>query len=207
MPMIRAAATQFRWSNLLTYAGVSAAMLGIVLTEGPATRFWGGAGIALAVGLDLFDGRFAGLFSRTEEEQRIGVEIDSLADVIAFGLAPAVCVVRATVAATTAERAVLLAAGIGYLVCILTRLAHFNVFQAGTGRFIGLPSSIAGLMCAVFLLFEPPNASIAAAVLAVSGVACVSALRIRRPGKLVLYSLLATCIAVALAHLRRLVVA
>ena len=78
-----------------------------MFADGPSTRSWAGAGIALALAFDLFDGRFARLFPRTEDEQRVGVEIDSLADVISFGLAPAVCLFRVVPAADPASRAVL----------------------------------------------------------------------------------------------------
>src|SRR5688572_8295431 len=98
--MIPSAASQFRWANLLTYLGVTAAALGVAFTTGPETRFWGGAGIALAIALDLFDGRFARMFPRTADERRVGVEIDSLADVISFGLAPSVCLLRVVPATT-----------------------------------------------------------------------------------------------------------
>jgi CDP-diacylglycerol--serine O-phosphatidyltransferase len=200
--MIRSAASQFRWANMLTYLSVSAAAAGVAFTDGPATRSWAGAGIAIAVALDLFDGRFARLFRRTEDESRVGVEIDSLADVIAFGLAPAVCLLR--VAATEpATRLVLLVAAIFYLICIVTRLAHFNVFQAGTGGFIGLPSNIPGLICAVLLVWAP-GPMLAVAVLVLEGAATVAGFRIPRPNRVVLYLLLAISVCLAAIHVARL---
>jgi phosphatidylserine synthase len=203
--MTRSPASQFRWANLLTYLGASAAAIAIIFADGPATRSWGGAGIALAFAFDLFDGRFARLFPRTEEEQRVGVEIDSLADVIAFGAAPAVCILRVVPTTFPGSRAVLLVAGLFYLLCILTRLAHFNVFQAGTGGFLGLPSNMAALACAI-LLFWVPDARLAAAVLVLAGAATVSGFRIPRPNRAVLYSLLAISLMVAGGHLLRLLV-
>jgi CDP-diacylglycerol--serine O-phosphatidyltransferase len=197
------AASQFRWANLLTYLAVAASAIGIMFADGPATRSWAGAGIALALAFDLFDGRFARLFARTEDEQRVGVEIDSLADVISFGLAPAVCVFRIVPIADPASRVVLLLASMAYLVCIVTRLAHFNVFQAGTGGFIGLPSNLAALACAI-MLFWVPGPALAATVLVVSGAATVSGFRIRRPTPVVLYSLLALGLLVAAGHVYRL---
>ena len=201
--MIRSAASQFRWANLLTYLAVAAAAIGIMFADGPSTRSWAGAAIALALAFDLFDGRFARLFPRTEDEQRVGVEIDSLADVISFGLTPAVCVFRIVPVTDPASRTVLLLASMVYLLCIVTRLAHFNVFQAGTGGFIGLPSNLAALSCAI-MLFWVPGPFLAATVLVVAGAATVSGLRIRRPSPAVLYTLLALGLIVAAGHLYRL---
>jgi CDP-diacylglycerol--serine O-phosphatidyltransferase len=201
--MTRAAASQFRWANLLTYLAVAAAAIATMFAQGPSSRFWAGAGIALAMAFDLFDGRFARLFPRTEDEQRVGIEIDSLADVMAFGLAPAVCLFRIVPATGPASTALLLTASIFYVLCIVTRLAHFNVFQAGTGGFIGLPSNLAALTVAI-CLFWVPDAILATVVLAGAGAATVSGFRIRRPNALVLYTLLAIALVVAGGHIARL---
>jgi CDP-diacylglycerol---serine O-phosphatidyltransferase len=200
---MRAPASQFRWANLLTYVGLIAAAGGAALTTGAAARSWGGAGIAIAFACDLFDGRFARLFRRSEDEEHFGVEIDSLADVISFGVAPPLCLVHVATAATGAERGALLIAALFYVLCIVTRLAHFNVFQAGTGGFIGLPSNMPALACAILLLWEP-GALPATVLLAATGAATVSGLRIPRPPAYILYTLLAAALAVASLHGQRL---
>ena len=201
--MIRSAASQFRWANLLTYVGVSGSVVGMALTDGPDTRSWAGAGIAIAIACDLFDGRFARLFRRTEDDKRFGVEIDSLADVISFGLVPPLCMLKVASAATPAERAILLSAGVVYVLCIATRLAHFNVFQAGTGGFVGLPSTMPPLLCAILLLWVPGPA-LTATVLVFGGAAAVGGFRIPRPGPVVLYTLLGISVTAAGAHVFRL---
>jgi CDP-diacylglycerol--serine O-phosphatidyltransferase len=202
--MMPSAASQFRWANLLTYLGVTSAAMGVAFTTGPETRFWGGAGIALAVALDLFDGRFARLFPRTADERRVGVEIDSLADVISFGLAPPVILLRVVQATTSIERAMLVAAAIVYLLCIVTRLAHFNIFQADTGGFIGLPSNMPPLVCAILLLWVP-HPMVSALVLLLGGAAAVAGFRIPRPNAVTLYSILAISLALAGGHVMRLI--
>ena len=200
---IRAAASQFRLANLLTYLSLSAAAMGIAFTDGPATRSWAGLGIALAIAFDLFDGRFARLFPRTDDDRRFGIEIDSLADVIAFGVAPPLCLVTVAAATGPAGRALLLAAAVFYLLCIVTRLAHFNVFQAETGGFIGLPSNMPALACSVLLVWVP-GPILTGVVLVAGGAATVAGFWIPRPNKVVLYSLLAICLVVAGIHLFRL---
>jgi CDP-diacylglycerol--serine O-phosphatidyltransferase len=198
-----APASQFRWANLLTYLAVITAAGGAALTTSAATRSWGGAGIAVAFACDLFDGRFARLFRRNEHEEHFGIEIDSLADVISFGVAPALCLVHVATATGSGDKWALLAAALFYVLCIVTRLAHFNVFQANTGGFIGVPSNLAGLAFAILLFWEP--APLAAAVLlAAIGAATVSGLRIPRPPAYILYILLAAALAVASLHGQRL---
>jgi CDP-diacylglycerol--serine O-phosphatidyltransferase len=199
-------ASQFRWSNLLTYLAVSAATVGVAFTDGAATRFWGGLGMAIAVACDLFDGRFARRFKRTEDEQRIGVEIDSLADVISFGLVPAVCFVRIATTPDPLSRAMVLLAALFYLLCIVTRLAHFNVFQAGTGGFIGLPSNMPPLVYA-FVLLWVPGTTVAATALVLGGIAAVGPFRIPRPNPPVLYTILAVSLMLAALHTLLLVTA
>jgi CDP-diacylglycerol---serine O-phosphatidyltransferase len=201
--MMSSAASQFRWANLFTYLAVSAALVGIVFTDGSATRSWAGASIAVAIAFDLFDGRFARLFPRTDDDQRFGVEIDSLADAVSFGLAPPVCLLRVTPATAPAERAILLLAAVSYLLCIVTRLAHFNVFQANTGGFVGLPSNISALVFPVLLLWVP-GPPLPATVLVLAGAAAVSGFRIARPNRGVLYTLLAICVVLAGVHVFRL---
>jgi CDP-diacylglycerol--serine O-phosphatidyltransferase len=204
--MIRSAASQFRWANLLTYLSVSASAVGLAFTTGPETRFWAGAGIAIAIACDLFDGRFARLFPRTEDDKRFGVEIDSLADVISFGVVPPLCFWRVASTATPADTVILLVAGLVYLVCIATRLAHYNVFQADTGGFVGLPSNMPPLVFAVLLIWVP-SSTLAAIVLLVGGAVAVGGFRIPRPHPIVLYALLAIALTTASVHLFRVLAA
>jgi CDP-diacylglycerol--serine O-phosphatidyltransferase len=204
--MIPSAATQFRVANLLTYLSVGASALAIAFTDGPSTRSWAGLGIALAIAFDLFDGRFARLFPRTENDRRFGIEIDSLADVIAFGIAPPLCLLAVASATAPAVRALLLGAAVFYMLCIVTRLAHFNVFQAETGGFIGLPSNMPALVCAVLLVWVP-GPLLAGVVLVAGGAATVGGFWIPRPNRVVLYTLLAICLVVAGVHLFRLIAA
>ncbi len=82
----------------------------------------------------------------------------------------------------------------------MTRLAHFNVFQAGTGGFIGLPSNIPPLVFAIQAALVL-GATVSALVLLLGGAAAVASFRIPRPNRLTLYSILAISLAVASGHL------
>jgi phosphatidylserine synthase len=92
------------------------------------------------------------------------------------------------------------------VLCIVTRLAHFNVFQAETGGFIGLPSNMPALVCAVLLVWVP-GPLLAGVVLVAGGAATVGGFWIPRPNHVVLYTLLAICLVVAGVHLFRLIMA
>ena len=82
----------FHPSNLLTYASLLASIAAIACA-GLALPGVAGALIALAVILDTFDGRFARMFARSGDQRAIGGQLDSLADAVSFGLAPAMCMV------------------------------------------------------------------------------------------------------------------
>jgi CDP-diacylglycerol--serine O-phosphatidyltransferase len=97
------------------------------------------AGICLffAAFFDAFDGRIARL-TRTQSD--FGVQMDSLADVISFGVAPGIIVYNwALYPLGTAG----LVASFGFCACGTIRLARFNVLAArGVGSskyFVGLP--------------------------------------------------------------------
>jgi CDP-diacylglycerol---serine O-phosphatidyltransferase len=121
--------------------------------------------IFCAIVLDLLDGRIARLTNTTSE---FGGELDSLADVISFGVAPAVLVY--TWAFSTLPRVGWLAAFL-FVVCGALRLARFNVQRhVVDGRFfVGLPIPAAAAQVAAWVnLFPGPLADRRHAVIALS---------------------------------------
>jgi CDP-diacylglycerol--serine O-phosphatidyltransferase len=104
-----------------------------------------------AIVLDLLDGRIARMTGTTSE---FGGELDSLADVISFGVAPALLVYAWGFA--TAPRVGWLAAFL-FVVCGALRLARFNVQRHNIdGRyFVGLPIPAAAAMVAALVNFRP----------------------------------------------------
>ncbi|MEP6635211.1 MAG: phosphatidylcholine/phosphatidylserine synthase [Acidobacteriota bacterium] len=124
--------------------------------------------IGWAVLFDMLDGRIARMTRTTTE---IGVQLDSIADVVTFGLAPAVLVYVWGYGATLKEGTDLhqLAWFLSfmYLLCGAFRLARFNV-QASRPRilaegtikvdkksFVGLPIPVAGGLIAALIHFTP----------------------------------------------------
>ena len=75
--------------------------------------------------LDMFDGKVARTKkNRSKEEKSFGIQIDSLSDVIAFGVQPAVIAMSVTKGAWY----VCIAAGL-YVLTALIRLAYYNVTE------------------------------------------------------------------------------
>lgn len=105
--------------------------------------------ILMAAILDGLDGRVARL---TRTESRFGVEYDSLADLISFGVAPAV--LAYTWALKPFGRFGWLAAFL-FLACGALRLARFNVQvnSVESSHFVGLPIPAAAGVIASLVLF------------------------------------------------------
>ena len=104
-----------------------------------------------AIVLDLLDGRIARMTGTTSE---FGGELDSLADVISFGVAPALLAYAWGFG--SAPRVGWLAAFL-FVTCGALRLARFNVQKHNVdGRFfVGLPIPAAAAMVAALVNFRP----------------------------------------------------
>lgn len=132
----------FTLANLFCgWACVVHAMRGELTTAAPFVGF--------AVVLDMLDGRIARMTGTTSD---FGVQLDSLADLISFGMAPAVLAFQWGLIPLGRMG---WAVGFLYLTAAALRLARFNV-QVNTDKryFIGLPSpAAAGLVAATVFYF------------------------------------------------------
>ena len=138
--------------------------------------------IGIAMVLDTLDGFLARL---TKSSSAFGVELDSLADVVSFGLAPAI--LTFTWGLWPLGR-LGWAAGFIYVTAAAMRLARFNIQTGSTTDkryFAGLPSPAAGGVIAstVFMfpygLQDPRIALAALPVVLVPGLLMVSTIRFR----------------------------
>jgi len=101
-------------------------------------------GIVLAAIFDALDGRVARLIRSTS---RFGLEYDSIADTVSFGVAPAMLAFTAGNLNALGRPGFVLA--FLFTVCAALRLARFNVHHSRyAGRFEGLPSPAAAGMIA-----------------------------------------------------------
>ena len=124
--------------------------------------------IGFALLFDMLDGRIARLTKTTTE---IGIQLDSIADVVTFGLAPAVLAYvwgyGATLPQGTDLHSLAWFLSFMYLICGAFRLARFNVqasrpriLAEGTPKvdkksFVGLPIPVAGGLIAALVHFSP----------------------------------------------------
>ena len=106
--------------------------------------------ILVAMVLDSLDGRVARM---TKTQTAFGAELDSLADMVSFGAAPALIVYEWSLSSLPSPRIALAAAFI-YAACAALRLARFNVqIDVVDKRFFnGLPSPAAAAVVAGFVL-------------------------------------------------------
>lgn len=156
------------------YACVMYAMRGDLVTAAPF--------IGVAVILDLLDGRIARMTGTTSA---FGVEFDSLADVVSFGVAPAVLAFAWGLSELGRWG---WAAGFLYLSAAAIRLARFNI-QTATATdkryFMGMPSPAAAGVPAATIYFWPypligtAQAMAAIAVVVIPALLMVSSIRYR----------------------------
>ncbi len=143
----------------LTLTGLALSVLAVVFTA----RGFIAVGVIcfLYAGLcDLFDGVIARRSTRTKKQAAFGLQIDSIADMAAFGVAPAYMAFHLGLTSP-----VEVAALIFYICCAAMRLAWFNVHgTTGDGiqrYYTGVPVTYSALVFPVLLLFatspnEPP---------------------------------------------------
>lgn len=134
--------------NLITTGGLFCGFFAVIAAIG-GNFYQAALAILIAAVLDGLDGRVARL---TRTASAFGVQYDSLADVVAFGLAPGVVVFLW--ALKPFDRFGWIAAFL-YVVCGALRLARFNVQvgQVNHNYFVGLPIPAAASIIASAILF------------------------------------------------------
>lgn len=132
--------------SLLTVGNLVLGMVALILCY----RDTSVAALLVVVGmvLDGLDGRVARLL---HAESSFGRELDSLSDVITFGVAPALIMYQ-VVLKDLGWSGVCIAAL--FPVCGALRLARFNVQQKSTNYFVGLPITAAGGILATMALYN-----------------------------------------------------
>ena len=111
----------YNYTVILTYVGVLLGFAGVLFAMN--SRVMEAVVCLMLAGFcDMFDGTVASTRPRTEPEKNFGIQIDSLSDLICFGVLPAAI----TCAWGRRSIPVLAVSGL-YLLCGLIRLAYFNV--------------------------------------------------------------------------------
>ena len=146
-------------ATCLTLTGIALSVFAVVFTARGSLAL--GIICFMYAGLcDLFDGFVARRTTRTTEQADFGLQIDSIADMAAFGVAPAYIALHLGLASPIEVVALIF-----YMCCAGMRLAYFNVHgTTGDGKlryYTGLPVTYSALIFPVLLLFatspgEPP---------------------------------------------------
>jgi len=135
--------------NLFTCTSIFCGFYALTLCAGdaqPAQLYQASIAVIFAMFFDGFDGRVARL---TKTQSDFGVELDSLADVVSFGVVPAMLVYKW---ALSGLGFVGLFISFAFATCGALRLARFNVLaqrtkHGGASRyFVGLPIPVAAVM-------------------------------------------------------------
>lgn len=179
----------YNYTVVLTYIGMLSGFTGILhITSGDVRT----ALVCLMVSgiCDMFDGKIASTMERTPQEKRFGIQIDSLSDLICFGVLPGM--IGYHCAGKTLPAAGIAAA---YVLSALIRLAWFNVDEEErqeqeTNRrkvYLGLPVTTSGLLLPLFIgagwVNGLPLAELSHWLLLILAIAFLTPFRLKKPGK------------------------
>lgn len=180
----------YNYTVWLTYIGMLSSVVGITLAVG-------GHPVAAVVCLmfsglcDMFDGIVARTKKdRTEEERNYGIQLDSLSDVVCFGVLPVV--IGCTIGANAWWQIAIMAL---FALCGLIRLAYYNVTEetrqkTETGKrkyYLGVPITTSSLSVPLLFCFRGllgtafPYAY--TALLFVNGAFYILPIQVKKPGK------------------------
>ena len=168
-------------ANCVTWLGITAAVAAMyfALSGNPRIAML----LFLVSGLcDLFDGRVARMFKRTDVEKAFGIQLDSFADTVSFVVFPAVFLLTLTASPWAVVLAVL------YILAGITRLCWFDITTDGdTKYFAGVPVTYMALVLPLAWIIVSKAApaaapAVTAAVMAVMGILYVLNIRVKKPG-------------------------
>ena len=137
----------YNYTVILTYIGMLTGFVGIIYAfEQKAVQ----AIVCLMIAgfCDMFDGTVASTRKRTFQEKCFGIQIDSLSDLICFGVLPAVITYN-----LNGHNLLVLGVCAMYVLCALVRLAYFNVDEqerqtesnAAREVYYGMPVTLSAL--------------------------------------------------------------
>lgn len=147
----------YDYTVILTYMSLVSAVVGVISAS--RGRFTAAVLCLMLSGVcDAFDGMVArSKKNRTEDEKAFGIQIDSLCDAVAFGVAPALLCYHMGM-----DSVLGIAILCTYSLCAVIRLAFFNVLEArrqqtegGCNKtYRGLPVTTASVILPLVYLFR-----------------------------------------------------
>lgn len=141
--------------NAITCLNLFSGCLGIVFAF-QGNLQWAGYAILIAAILDFFDGMLARLL---KAYSAIGKELDSLADVVSFGVLPSVIIYQLFLLAPQIDSVSLWLNYSAFLIAVFSalRLAKFNIDERQSDQFLGLPTPANALLIASFPMIIAEN--------------------------------------------------
>lgn len=147
----------YDYTVILTYCGMLFSFFGIL--QAISQDYWNAVICLVLAGVcDMFDGAVASTKDRNKNEKRFGIQIDSLSDLISFGVLPAIFVYM-----VSGKNAFVGLTASLFVLCALIRLAYFNVLEEERQRhtterrksYLGVPvTTIAVFLPVVYLLYD-----------------------------------------------------
>lgn len=133
--------TKSHFANIITLGNISFGCASVLATLSQAYSH-AILYIFIAALLDRYDGKVARKFN---QESDLGKQLDSMSDVISFGVAPALLIHGAVLSEFGSIGSMIT---VFYMVCGAFRLARFNITESD-GYFSGLPITAAGVILTV----------------------------------------------------------
>lgn len=184
----------YNYTVILTYIGLLSSVSGIYFASGvgnmpPSPRM---AIICLMIsGLcDMFDGKIARTRKRTEQEKKFGIQIDSLCDLVCFGVLPSV-IGYSVGMNNLADLPILVL----FPLCAVIRLAYFNVTEEERQKktadvrkvYEGLPVTSVALILPLLYSFRSDIGAdrfpaVYGVVLSLIAIAFITRFKIKKPG-------------------------
>lgn len=184
----------YDYTVILTYLSFLSALAGIFTTLGGESHPYIGILFLMFSGVcDAFDGKIARTKkNRTEYEKKFGIQIDSLSDIVAFGILPsAICISLFKLEDNFTWVSLI---PLFYSLAALIRLAHYNVTEDDrqkieTGNrayFEGVPVTASAVVFPVIVLIQQVfgyNVEyIYLVVMSVMAVLFVAKVKVKKPG-------------------------
>lgn len=183
----------YNYTVILTYMSLLSSILGIFFACGinGGTSHPEYAMVCLMIsGLcDMFDGKIARTRERTENEKRFGIQIDSLCDLVCFGVLPSV-IGYSIGMKSWADLPILML----FPLCAVIRLAYFNVAEEVRQKqtadvrkvYEGLPVTSVALILPLLYSFhedigEALFPSIYGAVMFLVAIAFITRVKVKKP--------------------------
>ena len=197
----------YDYTVILTYLSIVSAIIGIAFSFTPQLILAAIICLMLCGFLDAFDGKVArSKKNRSTFAKKFGIQIDSLSDVIAFGVLPACIGINLVKTSRFLEKLttkthhytylkdVLFAICVLYALCAVIRLAYYNVSEEERQKeedgnreyFTGVPVTTAAIIFPLIYLLQLANRLDLTLVymffMALIGALFVSETKIRKPG-------------------------